>query len=566
MSQPFVKVDTALNSLRESDFDCYSAYAEAIDNSIQAKACMIWVDFEEKRLKAGANSVVSEVTFTDNGEGMDVELLHRCLTLGESSRYNDRSGIGRFGVGMTLGAIHEARRIEVYSKIRGGTWRHTYLDLDEIADGTLTSLPFPTEKTPPAPTTSRLNDGSGTVVIWRKCDRARDNYLTVVEESRFYFGRVFRKFIWGTAKGYNAIELFVNNQTVPAFDPLFVTTEKTRFPLDEPGELFPEATLNWKVSNPSEFGQTASTIRLNMSLVHPFLRPKMGAGDSNTAKERYLHRNEGVSIMRNDREVFFGNIPHSKMLPSDSSGEGARNKTRYIGIEIAFDAVLDSEFTVKNIKRGAVPIPELRIELDNLIKPTISTCFQRISELWSSIERQENTAQANLDAEAGISGARSNTNNKIAKGFSRLSPPRGTKSVNRPDVEVAASLSEKPDLTAEEIQRMIQRLKENGIIVEERQWPGSIFMEMKHANSFKTLIYNTNSKFYQSYREIFDKLSQTNNEVANQYQLLIDLIFVSYMLAESDLPAGQHDTTYIQEMFKNFWTNRMSEVLRYVSE
>ena len=58
MSQPLVKADTALNSLRDSDFDCYSAYAEAIDNSLQAGANRISVEFKEKKLKAVANSVV----------------------------------------------------------------------------------------------------------------------------------------------------------------------------------------------------------------------------------------------------------------------------------------------------------------------------------------------------------------------------------------------------------------------------------------------------------------------------------------------------------------------------
>jgi hypothetical protein len=52
--------------------------------------------------------------------------------MGWSSRYNDRTGIGRFGVGMTLGAIHECRRVEVYSQFIGGEWLYTYLDLDEI--------------------------------------------------------------------------------------------------------------------------------------------------------------------------------------------------------------------------------------------------------------------------------------------------------------------------------------------------------------------------------------------------------------------------------------------------
>ena len=50
---------------------------------------------------------------------MDATVIASCLKLGWSSRFNDRSGIGRFGVGMVLGAIHECKRIEVYSKQAG---------------------------------------------------------------------------------------------------------------------------------------------------------------------------------------------------------------------------------------------------------------------------------------------------------------------------------------------------------------------------------------------------------------------------------------------------------------
>ena len=35
MSQGFIEQGTALESMRASDFDCYSAYGEVIDNSIQ---------------------------------------------------------------------------------------------------------------------------------------------------------------------------------------------------------------------------------------------------------------------------------------------------------------------------------------------------------------------------------------------------------------------------------------------------------------------------------------------------------------------------------------------------
>ena len=147
MSQGFIEQGTALESMRASDFDCYSAYGEVIDNSIQANATQIRIEIEEKQDRHNTrHKKIGRILFADNGSGMDVDLLHKCLTLGHSSRYNDRSGIGRFGVGMTLGAIHECRRVDVYSKSIGGEWNHTFIDLDEIKSGNLKYIPRPTSK------------------------------------------------------------------------------------------------------------------------------------------------------------------------------------------------------------------------------------------------------------------------------------------------------------------------------------------------------------------------------------------------------------------------------------
>ena len=46
-NEGFIEQDRALESMRESDFDCYSAYGEIIDNSIEAEANEIYIDFED---------------------------------------------------------------------------------------------------------------------------------------------------------------------------------------------------------------------------------------------------------------------------------------------------------------------------------------------------------------------------------------------------------------------------------------------------------------------------------------------------------------------------------------
>ena len=208
----FIKQDTALESMRESDFDCYSAYGEVIDNSIQANATDIRISFTEKDDVQRKNAKkIDKITFADNGCGMDIEQLHTCLKLGHSSRYDDRDGIGRFGVGMTLGGIHECRKIEVYSKQTKKNWSYTYLDLDEIKTGKLEYIPEPIQKNPDKSISDFITD-SGTIVVWSKYDRQIDAYEHIIKEFNIWVGRTFRRFIWGSAKGYDEVLIKINNK------------------------------------------------------------------------------------------------------------------------------------------------------------------------------------------------------------------------------------------------------------------------------------------------------------------------------------------------------------------
>jgi hypothetical protein len=141
-------------SLRYNDYSAQNSLGEIIDNSIEAEVAKIEVKFTtEKIQKAGKRKLsesITEIAVIDDGCGMNVETLHKCLALGESIRASEKKSIGRFGVGMTLGGISLSRRIEVYSRTRGGEdFLYTYIDLDDIHQGKLISIPLPVAKKPP---------------------------------------------------------------------------------------------------------------------------------------------------------------------------------------------------------------------------------------------------------------------------------------------------------------------------------------------------------------------------------------------------------------------------------
>ena len=126
-----------IQSLRKSDFDCYSAYGEVVDNSIQAEAKNIKIEFDSISRGTGRNQkeIIDKITFGDDGKGMNIQELENCLTLGYSTRFNERDGIGRFGVGLTLAALHECTHIKVFSKTKDSDWYSVYVEVALKPDG-----------------------------------------------------------------------------------------------------------------------------------------------------------------------------------------------------------------------------------------------------------------------------------------------------------------------------------------------------------------------------------------------------------------------------------------------
>lgn len=267
-----VQVGRALESLRNSDFDTYSAVGEVIDNSIQAEAKVIRIkaeteEFKDKRRKA----VPIEFAFGDDGHGMERDILHHCLQLGFSTNYNDRKGIGRFGVGMTLAAIAQCRRIEVYSKSKGGDWNFTYLDLDEMKDDPNPAIPEPVRKEVPKKYVDLVRE-PGTLVIWKKLDRVSVDF----DELEYWIARTYRKFIGEEIIQDNKVvpnpkirSIFLNGKIIHAHDPLYVT-KNNNFPDDPKARLDDEIKIPWpihQVDPPLSKRTGTSMITIRMSLL-----------------------------------------------------------------------------------------------------------------------------------------------------------------------------------------------------------------------------------------------------------------------------------------------------------
>ncbi len=532
MAQIF-QATNAIDSLRSSDFDAVSAYGEVIDNAIEANAKNIRIKTSQKQSKNRSRFVrLTQISFCDDGLGMDANTLENCLTIGWSSRFNQREGIGRFGVGMTLAAIHECKKIEVYSKQAGGDWLYICLDLDVLSTGQATELEKPTPKAPPVDLEKLAGNDHGTIVTWSKYDRQSDSAPRLVEESIKWIGRTYRYFMWD-----DDVNIYMDGQLIHAIDPLYCNLERTKYPDDTPALEYDPILLEWPVEelDAPEDSPKNSTITIKMSLLPECLREARGDGGNRTATDRYIDENEGISILRNKREVFYGHIPHWK-----SAGAGwphFENPDRWWGGEIHFDAVLDRAFTVKNIKRGAVPNKQLKSDIKELIKSTRETCIEEVRAAWDKHDlEKKNQSTGSEKAPRPHEGAET-----IAK----ITPTDVSKIDRDKDFDTSSddyidTLTKHVD--EEEKAGLKAIFAAQPFSIEEDTWRGTQFLESNHMGGKSVLTYNMNHSFFKCINEVLDTIQEENSTHPQTKQLkeLLDLLLIAYAKAETSFNADDH--------------------------
>ena len=547
---PLVENGAALQSMRSSDFDAYSAYGEVIDNAIQANAKNIKIQFQYEKVARNREPITS-ITFVDDGDGMGSDILHRCLQLGYSSRYNDRNGIGRFGVGATLAAINQCQKVEIFSKQKGGVWLYTYVDLEEITNGNMLGIPTPIPKDPTSEElakSAKIAQNHGTIVVWGKYDRQPDDANVIIEEFIVWTGRTYRKFIW------EGLEISINGTIVPAIDPLYATTNKTAFPDDTPATLYKEMELPWPIPEEDKIpgGPISSTIKIKMSLLPLELRPQQGAGNLNETKKRSIHYNEGISITRNGREVFYGHVPYWPRGPF-------KEIDRWWGCEVAFDAILDKEFTVKNIKRGAVPVKELKKALSDLIEPTRRTAVETVQNEWRTNAASATVTPNGPSTKTGHEGAE-----KVVK--ATVTPKNQIDKEKDSDEETRRFVNNwLVDADAQTKSAWEAKFKSQPFSIIQDSWRGADFFETAHLGGQSVLKYNTQHSFFIEINDIINRLesSEDDTEDAKSLKILIDLLLLSFSKAEASFDAN--DTVTVSEFMdqlKISWGNFMSTYLK----
>src|SRR5216683_7950241 len=109
-----IALDKFIQATRDSGYKgTSSAISELVDNSIQAGATRI--ELSVTATTSGDDEKAIEVSVLDNGCGMDPFTLRQALRFGGSTRFGDRIGLGRYGMGLPNASLSQARRVTVYT-------------------------------------------------------------------------------------------------------------------------------------------------------------------------------------------------------------------------------------------------------------------------------------------------------------------------------------------------------------------------------------------------------------------------------------------------------------------
>lgn len=539
--QPLIKLDKVYESLRVAEYCVNDGIGEIVDNAIEARPQDIYIDIETQHIrfdgKKRALEVVDKIVVTDNGLGMSVETLHKCLVLGETNRTMQNTGytegIGRFGVGLTLGGISLARRIDVYSrKDSEKKFMHCYIDLDEIQDGNQIEIKEPIQKNPPTKYMKRLEGTTGTIIILNNCDRLQYDvikgqgieYSTHETGLSNFLGRTYRKFIYG------GINIYLNEKRVYLHDPLYLmgpTKFDVNGSMDSKAKLIGTSEIELPI--PGDMQNRTSKVKVTMSLLPEEWRVNQGDGDNAFAKQRKIPDNEGISILRAEREVFYDKIP-AVLGPRGASGYEA--KDRFWSCELAFSPELDEYFHVRYIKRGIEPISSLRQRIQQEIAPTIKQLRKEITDYWKNNKAQE----------AKQGGIYSNAEQVMEKTGKTVPRVRKTDKLSEEEANnklkeiVKSTLSVNKDKKNKENQDVkFEELKRKNYSIEPVSYPQTILFEPEYLLGKVIIKINVKHPFYEKIfvplcGELEDSVEMTLEQQKNRDAIL--LLLLSYAQAE----------------------------------
>lgn len=564
-TSPLIEVDKALESMRDAGFDLMAAIGEPIDNSIEASATMIRIVPKYSKDKKH----ITEIAFADNGRGIDLTVLPQVLKMGYSTRYGQRKGLGRFGVGLKLAGLSVGTRIEVITRAAGtDTFYRVFLDLDLIKKGTQKVIEAEKIDGWPAEYVDLMSDAkgepfqSGTLVLWQDIDRLSSggtygaSLESKVQDMRKFIARVYRQFL------DNNLVIELDGKPTSLHDPMFL--------LDNPRVITryrgrPEDELKGRVIEESELTINGHPVHVAVTVAPEIFRHKAGDGgekdvEGKDIREFQINRdNQGrISMLRNGREIYYDIVP--RILPA-----GVDKVDRYIGIEVSFPAELDEYFQVRHVKRGAEPVSKLREDLRAWLQRPVAQARKEIRRHWNEVAVAEQGKSTDGRSPAVIEAVeRSEQTMPRGQASLDVTEEREGELIDQLLEDLAIDVEEDPE-GADRIRKQIQ---EHPMTIVDGAWPGKELMEIDHFNGKAVVRINHRHPFirdiYDALRDLATKMPEDTDkedmhDLIRRTWMGLDVLFLAYAKAENlhrdpeifdDLRSywGQHTQAYMKEL------------------
>jgi hypothetical protein len=367
-----VALEQFIQATRDSGYrGTTSTVAELVDNSLEAGASKVSID-------TGPSVEVDflELIVRDDGIGMSRSTLRQALRFGGSSRFANRSGLGRYGMGLPNASLNQSRRVSVYTWKQPDVVWMTYLDIDEIAEGATEDVPVPRRVKASAVPGGSPSSKSGTVVHWGRCDRL-DNRRpgTIHRKLKVGLGRAFRHFIWKGAV------ILVDGDSVVPIDPLFVRADS----LTTGGVL--EREWSCEVRDTMDPASPVGVVSVRFSSLPVLTWSRWSKAEK---RQRGITNGAGVSIVRGGREVDYGWF--------FMGGKRRQNYDDWWRCEISFEPVLDEAFGITHTKQQIRPAVHLKEALTPFIEQAARELHGRVRAVQAGESNQRRVHQSEHDA------------------------------------------------------------------------------------------------------------------------------------------------------------------------
>lgn len=511
---PIVVLDRFIQSTRDSGYkDTTSAISELVDNALQANAKNVSIKIEKLLLQKSQDYRVSIV---DDGDGMDGETLSQALRFGGTTRFNDRSGLGRFGMGLPNASLSQARRVEVYSWQFGREPLCSYLDVDEIVSRKLDFIPIPIEQAVPEGI-EIFDAASGTAVVWQKCDRLDNTRISTIERKlSAALGRKFRYYLW------EGISISINGKSILAIDPLYLKPQENGVAASK----F-EETISFEVyASPNSSNGCFGKVDITFSEL-----PVHAWKDCTNEEKRKMgvSNGAGVSIVRGGREVDFGWF-----------FMGTKRRENYDDwwrCEVKFDPVLDDAFGITHTKQQIRPKEHLVEGLQSYIEETAKTLNSRVRGQFS--RAKEN---ASLSAAEEIATKRDSRLKPLPPSKTRVADSSRLDNLKRkyPELQTAAKGSKNFHHTD---YRIVEDEFETSNFYEPLNDSGSVIAVINSRHIFARRLYSPLK-------------AETNSDLSQALQLML------LSAARADATFSKKSERDVLERFRAEWSSTLEALLK----